>query len=236
TLVSGTSLAAPFVTGTAALMFSVNPDLTAAEAKDILLNTADDIYHIPYNQKFQGQLGTGRLNAYRAVLTAKCMRDDSSSDVDLMIRNGKDDFGDEPYTGDNNVWESPDIWVRNQDDGQIIDVNQNPLYDSSNPNNFVYVRITNNGCQTSSPLDQLKLYWAKANTALMWPNPWDGNTFHSGVTMGDTIGTKVIPSLGPGEETIIEFSWEVPDPDEYMEINPNPWHFCLLGRIISEDD
>lgn len=71
--VSGTSVAAPFVTGTAALMFAVNPDLSAVEAKDILKVTADDIYHIKYNKQFKGQLGAGRLNAYKAVLIAKLL-------------------------------------------------------------------------------------------------------------------------------------------------------------------
>lgn len=70
-IVSGTSVAAPFVTGTAALMFAVNPRLTPAEAKDILKCTADDISHIKYNKQFKGQLGAGRLDAYKAVLIAK---------------------------------------------------------------------------------------------------------------------------------------------------------------------
>src|SRR5699024_5739489 len=72
--VSGTSAAAPFVTGTAALMFAVNPGLSAVEAKDVLKATADDIYHIKYNKQFKGTLGAGRLNAYKAVLIAKLLQ------------------------------------------------------------------------------------------------------------------------------------------------------------------
>lgn len=241
---SGTSQAAPFVTGGAALMFAVNPNLTAAQAKQILLETADDIYHIPYNENFTGELGTGRLNLYRAVLTAKCMANNNPSGVDLMIRNDKDDFGIEPYTGSTHVWESPDIWVRNNPiDGTYIDVNENPEYDA-NALSYVYVRVTNNGCQTSSGNDQLKLYWAKAATSLHWPDYWDGsialdndgNIVSSGTPMGGEIMTKNIPPLGPGEETIVKFPWEVPNPSDYENFNSNPWHFCLLGRIESDDD
>ena len=39
---SGTSMAAPFVTGTAAMIFSYDNSLTAGEVKDILLKSATE--------------------------------------------------------------------------------------------------------------------------------------------------------------------------------------------------
>lgn len=89
---------------------------------------------------------------------------------------------------------------------------------------------------TSSGNDQLKLHWAKANTNLAWPQHWDGSLFVQGVQMGGEVGTKTIPALAPGQEAIIEFEWNVPNPELFQGINANPWHFCLLGRIISDDD
>ncbi len=230
----GTSGTAPFVTALAALIFSVNPQLTSSEVKEIIRNTADDIYYIPYNQQYQGLLGTGRINAYRAVLTAKCMLNSYTS-IDLAMQNSELDSFDEPDTETQQLWQSKDIWVRNQNDGLLIKVHQNPEYDANNPN-YVYVRVTNNSCVTSSGNDQLKLYWAKASTSLNWPDFWDGSISINGVSMGDEVGAITIPPLEIGETKILEFEWNVPNPEDYIDINPNPWHFCLLSRIESPDD
>lgn len=235
---SGTSQSAPIVSGVAALVFAVNPNLTAQQAKDIILNTADDIYHIPYNQDYIGLLGTGRVNAYRAVLTAKCMDDPNyEPTLDLMVKNSLDDFGEEP---DNNtgevLWHSSDIWVRNQAGESYIRTHQNPEYDP-NDTNYVYVRVTNRSCVTSSGSEELKLYWAKANTNLIWEDSWNGSlTIGNNIPLGDEIGTLSIPSLDPGEEAILEFPWMVPNPEDYIGLNPNPWHFCLLARIETLND
>ncbi len=235
-----TSATTPIVSGIVALVFSANPSLTAPEVRDIIRNTADDIYYIPYNQPYIGQLGTGRVNAYRAVLTAHCMANPSST-IDLAMQNSKLDYFDEPDPNTAQPWNSEDIFVRNQNDGQLIQVHQNPEYDSSNPN-YAYVQVTNNSCITSSGNDEVTLYWAKANTALSWPDHWDGSLFVTDpvtgqvVLMGEEIGTMTIPPLEIGESTLIEFEWNVPNPEDYVNINSNPWHFCLLARIISPDD
>jgi len=65
---SGTSMACPFVAGVAALVLQVNPYLSAAQVKEILLETA-------YNDQFTEQsgeirFGHGKVNAYQAVLKA----------------------------------------------------------------------------------------------------------------------------------------------------------------------
>lgn len=239
----GTSEAAPIVAGLAALIFDVNPNLTAQEVKDIIKNTADDIYHIPYNQQYLGLLGTGRINAYRAVKTAECMLNPSNG-MDLGMQNsGLDDFA-EPDIKSQILWESEDIWVRNDNDGFLIKTHQNPKYKGANPN-YVYVQVTNSSCQTSSGDDNLKLYWAKSNTALFWPQYWDGSKYiedpitHEDILMGDEVGTLSIPTLGPGESKILEFQWSVPNPKDYKNIaqlNPDQWGFSLLARIESVDD
>jgi len=181
-IASNTSSTAPFVSGLAALVFSANPSLSASQVKDIIRNTTDDVYHIPYNEPFIGQLGTGRINAFRAVKTADCMLN-PSTEIDLAMQNSKIDYFVEPDINTQYPWNSEDIWVRNQNDGQLIDINQNPKYKPNEPN-YVYVRVTNNSCVTSSGNDLLHLYWAKANTSLNWPDYWDGSVTVDDVSMG----------------------------------------------------
>ncbi|MBK22043.1 MAG: hypothetical protein CMP63_07015 [Flavobacteriales bacterium] len=65
---TGTSYAAPYVTGTVGLMLSVNPCLSNSEIEQILKQSSDDIYSL--NPDYTGLLGAGRLNAERAVLYA----------------------------------------------------------------------------------------------------------------------------------------------------------------------
>src|SRR5699024_7867309 len=112
---------------------------------------------------------------------------------------------------------------------------QNPIYYSDKPN-FVYVKISNKGCSTSSGKNQLKLYWAKANTVLTWDDYWVGNVYVGGVPMGGELGTLTIPPINPGESKILEIPWLVPDPMDYYGISFNPWYFSLLARIVSDDD
>jgi subtilisin family serine protease len=63
-LCCGTSFAAPMVAGTAALVWSANPELSKSEVMDILISSADR--GIPSADKF----GLGRVNAFRAVMAA----------------------------------------------------------------------------------------------------------------------------------------------------------------------
>ncbi len=60
----GTSLAAPVVTGTAALIKSIKPSYGAREIHDILLASADPVAG---GDTMQGKLGRGRVNAVRAL-------------------------------------------------------------------------------------------------------------------------------------------------------------------------
>lgn len=62
---TGTSVSAPQVTGAAALIKSLKPNLSLQQIKDILLNTADNIDYL--NNNYASKLGKGRLNIFAAV-------------------------------------------------------------------------------------------------------------------------------------------------------------------------
>lgn len=75
---NGTSAAAPHVAGVAALMLSINPNLTATEVKEILAKTARKVggySYIKYSDKPYGtwnkEMGYGLVDAEAAVKAAK---------------------------------------------------------------------------------------------------------------------------------------------------------------------
>jgi hypothetical protein len=63
----GTSLSAPMVSSTAALVLERFPDLSARQVMERVRVTADDIYNVGNNVVYDGKLGKGRLNVYRAL-------------------------------------------------------------------------------------------------------------------------------------------------------------------------
>ncbi|MFB7142125.1 S8 family serine peptidase [Gottfriedia sp. NPDC056225] len=79
---SGTSMAAPYTTGVAALMLQAKPDLEPSDIKSILMNTAN-----PLKKDYSVlEVGAGRINAYQAV--------HSSVEIEVldetpMVKNGK---------------------------------------------------------------------------------------------------------------------------------------------------
>jgi len=241
---SGTSLAAPHVAGICALILSVNPCLSVKQVNDIVERTAQKVGNYSYvntnlrpNGNWDSEMGYGLANAFEAVKLAQQM---NSQTLDLYIKDSSDDFGLEPNTTTPYMWVSNNIWVRNENDNGLE--HQNPDYSANGNPNYVKIRVINKSCQTSEGNEKLKLYWAKAATDLTWPNHWDGSmtvynpNINQNIPLGGEIGTLNIPVLQPGQETILSFPWVVPNPSDYENINSEPWHFCLLSRIVSEND
>ncbi|MFN2260548.1 MAG: S8 family serine peptidase [Psychroflexus sp.] len=240
----GTSSAAAHVSGIAGLMLSVNPDLTAAEVKEIIEKTArktgEDVYEEVEgrpNGTWHETKGYGFVDAGEAVKLAECLSNPETG-VGLVIRDNPEDTGEEPNESTDVFWNSEDLWLRNQDDG--TEVHQNPEY-SPNEESTFYVKITNYGCVASTE-GEVKLYWAKAATNLGWPERWDGSStiynqdLDEDIIIGEPIETISIPSIEPGEEVVLNTQWQIPDPNDYEAINNQPWHFCILARIVSDED
>ena len=63
---AGTSLSTPIVAGVAALVLSVNSNLTGPQIQEVLKTSADDLGPAGWDASY----GYGRVNAYKAVLAA----------------------------------------------------------------------------------------------------------------------------------------------------------------------
>lgn len=64
---SGTSVATPLVSATAALIKSINPLVSNREIRNIILETTTPIDHLSGNQSYENKLGVGLLNVEKAV-------------------------------------------------------------------------------------------------------------------------------------------------------------------------
>ena len=214
---AGTSFSTPIVAGVAALMYSINPCMTPSWCQDILKNTTDPILDAA---NFPNGVGTGRVNAFKAVKAAQVAQ---STELDLYIKDRAEDFGGEqfPYDWQVDRDQSYDIWVRNQQDGYENQVYQQPEYQSSNPA-YVYVRVRNKSCEDATGNETLNLYWSKVSSCSSWPQNWDG----SQPNIGDVIGSLSIGNLPAGRDSIYEFQWNIANP--YIFQN---WSTCLLARI-----
>ena len=79
THMSGTSMATPHVAGILALMFEANPNLTPAQAKDIIEKTASNM-----TGRESWEVGAGHINAYDAVAMAQGLRTDYGATVNSL--------------------------------------------------------------------------------------------------------------------------------------------------------
>jgi hypothetical protein len=131
--------------------------------------------------------------------------------IDVWVRDSPEDDGSVPSTENNAAWwTSPDIWVRNQQDGE--DQHQNPIEDRENS---VYVLVRNRGTETARDV-RVNLYYADANLlAPFWP---DSFTF-----FGETIVDEVAAGGTARAEPV---AW----------VPPDSGHLCLLVRLESEED
>jgi hypothetical protein len=218
----GTSASAPQVAGIIALMKSVNPCLGIADIQHLLRYSTDRIGNGNYfgNSFYPGlseDYGYGRVNAHKAVLAAQAF---SSTDLDLYMRDKSKDFGNNSgYTWSWDFDNSPDIWVRNQQDDILV---SEQIEYTQGGTTYVYVRVGNKSCVSSKGTEKLSLYWSKASSSSSWPSNWDGTN-----SSGDKIGTATIPILAPGESVIIEFQWVISGSSGIG----TSWNTCLLARI-----
>ena len=97
-LYGGTSASAPHVAGLAALLRSVNPDLTAPQVRDLIRSTADpagcdasnlpSVPPVPQSTPYEDLCGQGRIDAYEALKRTLELYGGTLAQ-DLVIPNGE---------------------------------------------------------------------------------------------------------------------------------------------------
>ncbi|RME47998.1 MAG: hypothetical protein D6791_04460, partial [Chloroflexi bacterium] len=112
----------------------------------------------------------------------------------LMCRDHDHDSGTTPSnTMGESWWNSPDIWLRHQQDGSAF--HENPV---SGQTNYVYVRVRNIGDAVLENI-VVHVYAAPIALNLSWPASWTPQ-----------IGSQTIPSLAPGAMAQVSIPWVAP--------------------------
>jgi hypothetical protein len=165
---------------------------------------------------------------------------------DTMAPDMPEDFGVEPSVSQL-LYISRDIWVRTSQDATITSANpgldsmlladsyyanehqhQNPTYNGTTPS-YVYAKVRNRGCASSSGTEKLRIYWANASTGLPWPGG-TGVWNELDCVAGGLVDPCPLPVIGPGEDYVVELPWLTPDPASFGGVD----HFCLVARIETQ--
>ncbi len=183
---------------------------------------------------------------------------------DIYVRDGELDEGEEPSNlqAGEELWTSPDIWVRNSNDGFENTNSEGLCFKESDANGikpvYVYVRVWNRG-DIPNPADEgdITLYWAHGSTALSWPSPWvTGEPLFCGQETGGEIGNQTMRSVNQdyfdefdvnnnGQNEVIkdyaiyEFERNPPNPRDFDACLSDNWshrHFCIHARINEPND
>jgi extracellular elastinolytic metalloproteinase len=138
-----------------------------------------------------------------------CQSSVSLDDVDVWSHDKPWDTGLEPdpATAADNMWESEDIWVRND---ATAGGHQDPELGQVN---YVHVHWENKGPATAYN-GVVHLYYAVASSGLSWPTDWT------------EIGTGAIGSLASGATFEVSIPW----------VPIVSGHVCLLARLESAQD
>lgn len=219
---SGTSAAAPIVTGVAALVLSANPQLNASEIKHILKITATQIGGVAYNPqndntkynydyKVDDKFGTGRVNAEEAVRLALRWHTDNTVEKPKMCF---------PNKNINNVNAIHDIWISSETNATANSSNPYNLLNTSLDQN-IFIRIRNNGHVKYSfqetDLRVLIAFTNEVNPKFSFPDHWYENKItgvdNSGNNYDTTIcllDVKEVMPIAPGTDINppISISWK----------------------------
>lgn len=124
-----------------------------------------------------------------------------------MIRDNIEDVGNEPNTSSKITWNSPDIWVRNNDDGLSIQESEHIKGDSVGMVH-IYVRMKHNGGEVAdeNPQRHMYLYWNVKELGLSTTDL--ANDQSVGGLIADI---PFFNALTPNSTTIQTYAWQLPE-------------------------
>ena len=158
--------------------------------------------------------------------------------VDLYIRDNLDDTGKEPNCS-NTFWNSPDIWLRNQDDG--LENQEDEALELSTDNRFnhvyAYVRIWNRGLSDYNSSDKyLHIYWANVMMSrngllFMGKRRATIKNIYSNEEYPDIIDSAI------KSDSCIILSYEISVPRKMVELyNNKRAYFNIVARISDSEN
>jgi len=154
----------------------------------------------------------GMVEAFRSATRSRGMIDGSllhSNFDDIYARDNTSDTGDPSSTGA--FWDSPDIWVRNSNDG--LSGHQDTIREQDN---FINIRVWNDSASDYNDVI-VRVYRAHfAGTEFYYPDDW-----HPDNLIGEE--TITVPAGSSATAVITWGSAFIPD---------ETWHPCLLAEII----
>jgi hypothetical protein len=131
--------------------------------------------------------------------------------VDVWMADSKRDKGVEPNKVSRRFWLSPDVWLRNKEDG--ISKYQNVEFGQDN---YIYVRARNRGTATAKNTT-IEVYRSIPAIGTRWPKGWQ------------FVGKTQIDAIEPNGSKEVAIRWDKDD-------IPKPGHYCLYVRALNDAD
>lgn len=177
-----------------------------------------------YRTRGARPVSTGELEAFLVARTGnpQCVDafhrfvyglPDPSPQPDLWLRDDPAHLGQENWSG--RFWDSPDLWVRHHDDGELE--HQNPEYGQDN---WLYARVRNLSA-TAVARHFVVAFNVKSYAGTQFVYPAD--------FLPATVATAAF-DLGPNETRIVKARWP------RSMVPPVGAHPCLLAAVFSRFD
>ncbi|MBR1882281.1 MAG: hypothetical protein IJ808_04580 [Muribaculaceae bacterium] len=162
-------------------------------------------YELPAVDDYDISMEHAQYNSSTTWLGEELTLNYIPGEEDLYIRDNETDAGLHFNSTSNIVWNSPDIWIRNQADGFLHQTHEQPRI-NGNHKLYVYTRIHNRGHQDClHDTQKMNLYWAINAIGVDNANLY-GDISRSGLFHSEYIHQDI-----PQDSSfIVETEWELP--------------------------